>query len=184
MTHEHECYVATSPDDDEAGCICLQLRAHGERVRADEREKARQRVEALIEQARQSRDWRYDESYLNGLDDAAAAAGRCRMSIQRWNVRITETPIGPKPWHDKADDGEWVRYDDHVAALRACEQRAYALGIEVGKHDGWLAGHAAGVVAARDAVAALSFDPLSRDQGPAATQRQALAAIDALKEKS
>lgn len=44
-------------------------------VRADEREKARQRVEALIEQARQSRDWRYDESYLNGLDDAAAAAG-------------------------------------------------------------------------------------------------------------
>lgn len=29
--------------------------------------------------------------------------------------------------------------------LRACEQRAYALGIEVGKHDGWIDGHAAGV---------------------------------------
>ena len=37
--------------------------------------------------------------------------------------------------------------------------------------------------AARAAVAALSFDPLNRDQGPAATQRHAIAAIDALKEK-
>ena len=45
-------------------------------------------------------------------------------------------------------------------------------------------GYAAGLDAARDAVAALSFDPLSRDQGPAATQRQALAAIDALRGES
>lgn len=52
-------------------CQCALIAA----VRADERAKARQRVEALIEQARQSRDWRYDESYLNGLDDAADAAG-------------------------------------------------------------------------------------------------------------
>jgi hypothetical protein len=37
--------------------------------------------------------------------------------------------------------------------------------------------------AAREAVAALPFDPLNRDQGPAATQRQAIAAIDALKER-
>lgn len=36
-----------------------------------------------------------------------------------------------------------------------------------------------GLDAAREAVAALSFDSLSRDQGPVATQRQALAAIDA-----
>lgn len=38
--------------------------------------------------------------------------------------------------------------------------------------------------AAREAVAALPFDPLNRDQGPAATQRQAIAAIDALRESN
>lgn len=43
-------------------------------------------------------------------------------------------------------------------AISACEQRSYALGIEVGKHDGWVAGHAAGVQAARDAVAAAYDD--------------------------
>ena len=67
------------------------------------------------------------------------------------------------------------------AALRACEQRSYALGIEVGKHDGWIAGHAAGVQAARDAVAAV--DPNApggnMDYG-VNVQRRALAAIDAL----
>ena len=36
----------------------------------------------------------------------------------------------------------------------------------------------AGVKAARDAVEAMRFNPLSRDQGPNATKRQALAAID------
>ena len=60
--------------------------------------------------------------------------------------------------------------------LRACEQRAYALGIEVGKHDGWLAGRAAGVVAARDAVAAIPAVAL----GWAVLGDDALAAIDAL----
>ena len=40
-------------------------------------------------------------------------------------------------------------------ALRACETRAYSLGIEVGKHDGWLAGRADGLDAAREAVAAM-----------------------------
>lgn len=56
--------------------------------------------------------------------------------------------------------------------LRACEQRSYALGIEVGKHDGWVAGHAAGVQAAREAVERASS--LLQPLGPA------LAAIDAL----
>lgn len=55
------------------------------------------------------------------------------------------------------------------AALRACEQRCYALGIEVGKHDGWIAGHTAGLSAARDAV------------NDSATVLEALAAIDALR---
>ena len=35
--------------------------------------------------------------------------------------------------------------------------------------------------AAREAVATMTFDPLQRDQGPVATQRQVLAAIDALR---
>ena len=77
-------------------------------------------------------------------------------------------------------------------SLRACEQRSYTLGIEVGKHDGWVAGHAAGVQAARDAVAAL--EPLldrSKHEGGydccgCATVGyvwiDALDAIDALKE--
>lgn len=71
------------------------------------------------------------------------------------------------------DKGVWVCC---CAQLRACEQRSYTLGIEVGKHDGWVAGHAAGVQAARDAVAA------RRDQGYPGIN-DALAAIDALKEE-
>ena len=47
--------------------------------------------------------------------------------------------------------------------LRACEQRV--------------------LDAAREAVATMTFDSLQMDQGPVATQRQVLAAIDALKEK-
>ena len=44
-------------------------------------------------------------------------------------------------------------------ALRACEQRSYALGIEVGKHDGWLAGHREGVQSAREALVAAGHTP-------------------------
>ena len=64
--------------------------------------------------------------------------------------------------------------------LRACEQRSYTLGIEVGKHDGWLAGHAAGVQAAREVVAAEA--KARHVDGPTMflTLPQALAAIDAL----
>ena len=65
--------------------------------------------------------------------------------------------------------------------IRACEQRSYTLGIEVGKHDGWVAGHAAGVQAARDAVEA------AYDKDSPAVQSQtewgveiAVAAIEAL----
>lgn len=65
-------------------------------------------------------------------------------------------------------------------ALRACEarvaQESYPLL--------YAKGYAAALDAARDAVAALSFGPLDRDQGPAATQRQALAAIEALRGES
>ena len=73
------------------------------------------------------------------------------------------------------------------AALRACEQRSYALGIEVGKHDGWIAGHAAGVAAARDAVAAWMDKRKGHDfrtcddyDHDCYLFRGALAAIDAL----
>ena len=67
--------------------------------------------------------------------------------------------------------------------LRACEQRSYTLGIEVGKHDGWVAGHAAGVQAARQAVVERSMTCL----GPAMPGTEwvhtpsVLAAIDALR---
>lgn len=66
-------------------------------------------------------------------------------------------------------------------ALRACEQRSYTLGIEVGKHDGWVAGHAAGVQAARDAVEA-AYDkdsPAVRSQTEWGVEI-AVAAIEAL----
>ena len=43
---------------------------------------------------------------------------------------------------------------------------------------------AEGLRMARDAVEAMRFDPLSRDQGPDATKRQVLAAIDALRGES
>ena len=73
------------------------------------------------------------------------------------------------------------------AALRACEQRSYTLGIEVGKHDGWVAGHAAGVQAAHDAVAAINpfhMQSLVHDKRYEAVVRsEALAAIDALQEE-
>ena len=74
--------------------------------------------------------------------------------------------------------------------LRACEARVrevyessddYMLGIAVGRHDGWLEGHAAALAAARDVVAALPetrLNPLV----PVIGKVDALAAIDALKE--
>jgi len=64
--------------------------------------------------------------------------------------------------------------------LQACEQRSYTLGIEVGKHDGWVAGHAAGVLAARNAVATA---PRHYWVGWAIEVDVALAAIDGLMEE-
>ena len=65
-------------------------------------------------------------------------------------------------------------------ALRACERRSYALGIEVGKHDGWVAGHTAGVQAARDAVAALRPPNAYIGGWYGITVDEAITAIDAL----
>lgn len=88
----------------------------------------------------------------------------------------------------ECNEREVIGLDCICDRLRACEQRSYALGIEVGKHDGWVAGHAAGVQAARDAVAALPHDIycVTRDEN---YQRpcncpvdDALAAIDALRD--
>ena len=86
-----------------------------------------------------------------------------------------------------ANDGSMFCICD---ALRACEQRSYTLGIEVGKHDGWIAGHAAGVQAAREAVADLTpfvfayqtwiSGDYGYDEGPWVKKENALAAIEAL----
>lgn len=65
--------------------------------------------------------------------------------------------------------------------LRAAEQRVRDELPPNGADALWyLLGQRKGVQAARDAVEAMRFNPLSRDQGPNATKRQALAAIDAL----
>lgn len=72
---------------------------------------------------------------------------------------------------------EVMLYDDHVAAVAAAEQRVRE---DASCKCKFWAGHAAGVRDARDAVEALSYDDLSRDQGPNKTKRQALAAIDGL----
>lgn len=79
--------------------------------------------------------------------------------------------------------GPQCRHHCICTALRACEQRSYTLGIEVGKHDGWLAGHAAGVQAARDAVAALGEGRSEKPFNPAYSVwsiNDALAAIQRL----
>ena len=66
--------------------------------------------------------------------------------------------------------------------LRACEQRSYSLGIEVGKHDGWLAGYAAALDAAREAVAELWKDgDVASDDAVWIVHDDALAAIDGLR---
>ena len=77
------------------------------------------------------------------------------------------------------DEGPWVTYADHVAAVAAAEQRVRE---DASCKCKFWAGHAAGVKDARDAVAALSwlhrwadgvvFRDIDRDA--------ALAAIDAL----
>ena len=42
------------------------------------------------------------------------------MSIQRYTNRTTPDGV----WLDKADDGDWVLYADHLAALTAERERA------------------------------------------------------------
>ena len=64
--------------------------------------------------------------------------------------------------------------------LSACEQRVWKDPLlVVSRRAGWNDA----LISAREAVATMKFDSLQRDQGPVATQRQVLAAIDALKEK-
>ena len=68
--------------------------------------------------------------------------------------------------HSGATQIMWLSEDlgPRAAEMDECESRGYAKGVD----------------SARDAVEALSYDDLSRDQGPNKTKRQALAAIDAL----
>lgn len=127
------------------------------------------------------------------------------MSIQRWSVARSELcPVGEEAI-------EIVTYADHVAAVAEAEQRGYdrALGDEPvesdplylrGRNDGYDAamnevpaiavygerlrseGHAAGLDAAREAVAALPDWKFC--DAVCGTDRSVVAAIDALRGES
>ena len=104
--------------------------------------------------------------------------------IPRWAYQYGGmTPFHPSP------GGGWVAYADHAAALLTQDRQFVAAAEQRGIQKALIAWQetdpiqraedfARGVQAARDAVEALSYDDLSRDQGPDATKRQALAAID------
>lgn len=97
------------------------------------------------------------------------------MSIQRWYI---QNPPGQPT--------EFVSYADHVAALRACEQRCDAKRHAEVKawadlsRDNFDAGQAAGLSAARDAVAALRDENRQGTDPEWGVLNGALAAIDAL----
>lgn len=81
------------------------------------------------------------------------------------------------------DNGQYVLYADHVAALRACEERidkAWHEYDQLAREGAYLSG----VQAARDAVAALAYEVEDHDGIPRLTATEALAAIDALRGES
>ena len=75
------------------------------------------------------------------------------LPIQRWVIRH----VAGDAYIDKEPEGSWVTYPDHLAALRACEQRVLA--------------------AAEQAIR----DALSGDGRNLYAELTALAAIDALR---
>ena len=76
--------------------------------------------------------------------------------------------------------GDWVLYAEHVAALRACEQRVQKIAYAQGVGAGWIKGYAAALDAAREAVAVIRGKWVF---GPRIYKHEALTAIDALREK-
>lgn len=92
------------------------------------------------------------------------------LPIQRYflNVRHTRNVMLPVVNERFAErKGDWVLYADHLAALRACEQRvqkiAYQEGLgagsdEHGQHEiGWIKGYDAALAAAVQRVEALEI---------------------------
>ena len=107
------------------------------------------------------------------------------MSIQRWKVVDT---IGQ--YAETGDDGGWVTYADHVAAVAEAEQRVERITREDDNRALWDSRQFnAGLDAAREAVAALPFvRPAYYGKGvlihgaePDFVRQDALAAIDALR---
>lgn len=94
-------------------------------------------------------------------------------NIQRYASLWRNEPPVP------AANGDWITYNDHVAALRDCEERAreemsgpldrLITFAEGAQSTAYAAGHAAGVQSARDAVIEVSqhdfpdIDPLEFD---------------------
>ena len=123
------------------------------------------------------------------------------LPIQRYflNVRHTRNVMLPVVNERFAErKGDWVLYADHLAALRACEQRvqkiAYQEGLgagsdEHGQHEiGWIKGYDAALDDAREALfGAKAIDVYygrGLDEPPQFIWlNNALAAIDALREK-
>ena len=103
------------------------------------------------------------------------------LPIQRWKKIFTRYPASELLPNE---NGEYVTYADHLAALRACEER-----VEESMDRAWdqtvqlAVAHTrtATLDAAREAVAALLA--YESPMGPLIRTMAALAAIDALKEE-
>ena len=101
------------------------------------------------------------------------------MSIQHY-VAANANPVRP----DEATHyRHLVTYADHLDALRACEARVHEAAYQAGKAYGLTVnGYTRGLDAAREAIAALLA--YESPMGPLIRTMAALAAIDALREKS
>jgi hypothetical protein len=101
------------------------------------------------------------------------------LPIQRWTEIFTRYPASEVLPNE---NGEYVTYADHLAALRDCEARVHEAAYQAGKAYGLTVnGYTRGLDAAREAVAALlAYDS---PYGPLIRSDATLTAIDALREK-
>ena len=108
----------------------------------------------------------------NGTEGEVFAANRCDQCVNdRWDHATATGQSCPILMNALAGVDDFHLYWDADAGHGECD-------MFYPKSEA----RAAGLDAARETVATMTFDPLQRDQGPVATQRQVLAAIDALKE--
>ena len=98
------------------------------------------------------------------------------LPIQRWTKIFTRYPASEVLPNE---NGEYVTYADHLAALRDCEGRVYQDYI-AGRQNDRVLGYLRGLDAAREAVADINGKWVF---GPRIYKHKALAAIDALREK-